>query len=334
MTANRVARVAVCIPTADRPHLVARLIASIEQQTLRPSLVLIVDASNDPAPVATAPVGDLRVERIKCERGLPQQREIGIVHIGLDTEYLCMLDDDMVLRPGFLEEAVSFLESPEGEDYGGVSGYDDERWGRPFGRLTRIYHKLKLLDGELAGGRWFYVGAFTDVDKIPHQPTIVETDFLPGGMTVWRTNVLYEFAQPSQYQGYAAGEDKHFSLRVRSRYRIGVLGTAMAVHLHQGGGRPRYARVGIGAMLGRARCLRDCDPRPTARRYLAFIAFHTFDLLIGTFAAFAQLEPKKIAAMLGWWTGLIKVALSPPPRSPEALVNRSRWPAPAGRGAR
>lgn len=326
--------VAVCVPTAGRPEAVKRVLASVAQQELLPAAVLVVDSSNDDATETVCsevsshfPSGILRHER--SLPGLTRQRRHGVSLLRADEgiRYVCMLDDDVTIAPDFLAVTVAFLESAQGQPFGGVSGYDLRGWGRPFDRLDRLYARLGVYDGALRPGRWLYCGRFLELSRLSAFHGLHQSEFLGGGLTIWRMDVFEHFLPPSIMDGYALLEDKHLSLRVATRFRLGVLGQAHVWHDRYEGGRPRRFAMGYGQIRREALLLRDCDPSPSWLRYVVFLVFTFGDLMLQTVANLLTLRRDALPRLLGRAAGWVACVVRPPPASQDALV-------PSGRGQR
>ena len=316
----------VCIPTADRPEALERLLLNLSEQTRPPDHVLVVDASRTDEPEKVCqrlqeqfPPGCLRFER--WARGLTGQRRRGIEVLQQpgNVRYVCMLDDDVLLAPDFLEHVVNFLESDEGGPYGGVSGYEMLGCGKPFERLERVYARLKIFDGELRPGRWLYCGEFLQLSRLQPFSGVHDCEFLMGCSMVFRIEVFDQFLPPLALSHYALGEDKHLSLRVGTHYKLGVLGEARIWHYHAPGGRfPRF-EMGYRALRNGAIILRDCDPNPKPRRYLAFLGFNLLHLWVSLLFILVKLELRKVPHFLGSLVGWLHCLLVPPKRTRDAL---------------
>jgi glycosyltransferase involved in cell wall biosynthesis len=318
--------VGVCIPTVGRPQAVERALRSLAEQQLRPEVVLVVDASDDGETEdvcrrSATIFGDGVLRHIHTTSGLPGQRCIGIEALrAAGVRYVCMLDDDVTLAPDFLSRAERFLESEAGSAFGGISGYDAQGWGEEFERLERVYARLGLYDGDVRPGRWLYCGRFLEVGRLKPFAGIYETEFIPGGHTVWRTEVFDYFLPPRDLRGYALLEDKHLSLRVRTRYALGVLGGAVVLHDRVGGGRPGRVRMGFMRVRREALLLRDCDPEPTLRRYAAFLGFVLVDLAVRSVVRLSRLRWWTIPDLIGSAAGWVSCVIRPPGPTRDALT--------------
>jgi hypothetical protein len=141
---------------------------------------------------------------------------------------------------------------------------------------------------------------------------IYPSDYIPGGHTIWRMEVFDRFLPPRELSGYALWEDVHLSLRVGTAFQLGVLGQARAWHHHAAGGRPGRVRLGFQSFRRQALLLRDCDPHPTLRRYLAFLSFSFLDLLVRAAARTARLRFEALPHIVGSAAGWLSCIVSPP----------------------
>ncbi len=322
-------KVAVCIPTMERPDEVRRLLLSLLAQKRPADAVLIVDGSRSETTRKVCEELSARFapNSLVCEKspaGLTLQRRRGIENLRQDprVRYIGFLDDDVVLEPDFLSLIVGFMESDDGKDCGGVCGYDLVDWGKPFGFTEKLYHRLGIFDGELRPGRWLYCGYFVELDHLPPSTGVCETEFLPGMLTVWRSEVFDHFLPPLQMPGYALNEDKHFSLRVGTRFRLAVHCGARASHLRAHSGRPTRVRFAYDGVRAFALMIRECDPAPTIRRYLAFLAFQLLWIPAYLAGAIARRRVSDLKFALGLALGWISCVVHPPARTPDGLPIR------------
>lgn len=323
------ATVAVCIPTLNRPDLVHKLLENLLEQELAPSVVLVVDASTSDETEQVCRDLTPRFVRSKLvyersERGLTLQRRRGIEALrAYGCTYLCFLDDDVLLAADFLSTIVSAMESDEGRDFGGLSGYDLVGWDRAFEPLEEAYHKLRVFE-RLEPGTWLYCGYLLELDRLQPGEDIRPCDFLPGGHTVWRSEVFARFNFALEVSSHE-GEDKHLSIRVGSAYRLGIHRGAKLWHLHTGGGRPARLTIAYQSFRMRARLLRECDPRPSLLRYVVFIAFFAMHTTVQLAVRLAKLHVRDLGVIGAYYVGLVSCIIRPPARGRDALpVTRRR----------
>jgi hypothetical protein len=131
---------------------------------------------------------------------------------------------------------------------------------------------------------------------------------------------VFDHFRPPVEIGYKRAEDKHFSLRVRTRYRLGVVCNAIVRHE----GAHTHARFGLWRLgfyhlRSRAQLLRDCDPEPTILRYLAFLGFNLLHLPVRAAVALVRGDVRDLVVVLGSLAGWATCAVSPPRPTRDAL---------------
>lgn len=104
--------VAICICTRDRPLELTDTLASIALATIRPSQVIVSDDGCDPRTRAVCAAAELGVVYTAGpQRGLAANRNHALSHV--DAAAVLFLDDDCLLRPGFLSVALACMSSHE-----------------------------------------------------------------------------------------------------------------------------------------------------------------------------------------------------------------------------
>ncbi len=252
--------VSVVIATYCRGKPLARLLASLKAQTVPPGELIIVDASTDACTQhlieELQPLTPCDLIYRKTERGLTFQRNVGLELAKCD--FILFLDDDVVLAPDFIQRMWGAFEDDRQHSIGGVCGFIANQWGRPATWKLRVARLLGLLDGELRGGRLCRSGVFLELSMLKPFSGISDVDFLTGGATVYRREVFDEARPPWTFDGYAAGEDKYLSLRVRQKWRVCVCGDALLRHYPEPGPeRPSAFRYGFTRARNHLRILKD-----------------------------------------------------------------------------
>lgn len=92
--------VTVVIPTADRPDLLRRAVASVREQTEVPASTLIVDNGIEPAAMDPAWPGYVELVRVDPRIGPARARNIGTARAA--TAWVAFLDDDDYWAPDYL----------------------------------------------------------------------------------------------------------------------------------------------------------------------------------------------------------------------------------------
>lgn len=244
-TTPRTPRLAVVIPTKDRPHEVRRLLRSLHAQTLWPAEIVVVDASEgDGAAGVEAEFRALGVRRVPAPQpGLTRQKNLGIDHLGSGADLVAFIDDDIVFEPGAVAAMMAFW-SEAGPDVGGAS-FNIVNVPRGRSRLVPRVMRFFRMTTE-AYGVVLPSGFNT---SIVNAHSTREAQWLNGGSTVWRRSVFREHRFGEWFPGSGLCEDLWFSRRVYPRYRMAVIADARVAHQEV----PRSTRGDFGA--GRAQVL-------------------------------------------------------------------------------
>ncbi|MBN2980618.1 glycosyltransferase [Cohnella algarum] len=133
------AKAAIITRTKDRPIMLKRAFKSVADQTFCDWVHVIVNDGGEQETVEKL-VSELpsRIQKKvviihnEVSQGMEAASNIGIKAV--DSSYILIHDDDDTLQPDFLEQTVSFLESAEGEDFGGVA--------------TKIIRVIEEIDGD------------------------------------------------------------------------------------------------------------------------------------------------------------------------------------------
>ena len=116
--------VAIITRTKNRPLLLKRAAASVLNQTYKNYVWVIVNDGGD-VDVVKDVIEECSVDRRKI-RLVSNESSLGMEaasNCGIkscDSDYILIHDDDDSLHPDFLQEMVSYLETPNGKKYGGA----------------------------------------------------------------------------------------------------------------------------------------------------------------------------------------------------------------------
>jgi GT2 family glycosyltransferase len=291
--------VAVC--TRNRPAAVTAFLESIEAQVALPDEVLIVDASDGTATehaargFARGVARRLRYVRVApSARGLTRQRNLALRLVS--RPLIAFFDDDIVLDPHCLERMVAGHHRL-GHLAAGVAAYiENERLVPP--ALWRL-RRLTGIVSTLAPGRYCRSGFSTPWGFLEPTSALVSGDWLPGGATMWRTELARRVGFESGFAGYGSGEDLDFSLRVARFGRLVLAGDARVRHLKAEGGRPDGYDAGYRGLANHYHIHRYSLPGRRRRDALWFGYAFVLDTLL---RASGLLRPSRFA----WTRGFVE----------------------------
>ena len=212
----------VVIATRNRCEPLRTTLATLRDQSLPPTEVLIVDSSDTRETQRL--IESLRSGTPFPLRYLPsevrsaaRQRNLGADQASGDL--LVFMDDDVRLARQFLEELVRpFYEDRDGR-LAGVSGtIVNQIYSQPRG-LNRFLLACCLgnFDSCWAGRLLGPAVNFLPEDK----PDVVQAvDWLFSGGTAYRKDVFARYRFGEQFTGYSFSEDVHLSARIARDYRL------------------------------------------------------------------------------------------------------------------
>jgi GT2 family glycosyltransferase len=238
--------VAVC--TYKRAASVARFLDSLCKQDDIPDELIIIDASPDDGTESMLRArndidclaSDMLYVRVTGRlRGLTRQRNFALRWVR--TDLVAFFDDDIVLSFDCLSQMQTVHRS-HGEGVVGVGAYITNTVQR-LDWVTRQQLFFGVIP-DVQPGRYHRSGMNTSWRFLPPGTAEVEGDWLPGGATMWKTQIARDVGFREGFNGYAQGEDLEFSIRARKRGRLVLASRARLEHLHDPSGRPDHFRLG------------------------------------------------------------------------------------------
>jgi glycosyltransferase involved in cell wall biosynthesis len=215
-------KLAFIIPTKGRQKKLNILLDSLKKQVTKPDLIIILDSGEEPLFDRIKPDG-LALKYIHTEpNSLTQARNIGIKNIPTDYHLTGFLDDDVILYPDALDKMKNFFHGASSNIAGVSFNVTNSRNARKLWFLKKIFFL-----GDSRPGNIMSSGYPTALENIKKD---VYTRWLPGGATVWRTDVFKEFMFDENFKGYGCMEDIDFSYRVGRKYKLICLAEARLFH--------------------------------------------------------------------------------------------------------
>ena len=216
---------AFVIPTKDRGEDLRRMLGSLVAQIRPPDQVIVVDGGGIAVTWCVAEFPELQVDYVRLlPPSLSAQRNAGMAMLRPEITHAGYLDDDVVLERDAVLEMVSFWGDAE-ENVGGaafnVVDVTPSGGSAPRRRLGAVG------DGS---GRVAPSGLVHELGEVREN---LETDWLCGGATVWRREVIESYSYDNWFQGTGFMEDVDYSYGVRERYRLFVVAAARLAHFTQ-----------------------------------------------------------------------------------------------------
>jgi glycosyltransferase involved in cell wall biosynthesis len=241
--------ISVLIPTKNRQRAVLECIRSVNNQSIRPGEIIIVDASDKEGLetfVRDNTKGEIRTKYVRSEAGLTHQKNIGVEQSSGDI--VLVLDDDVILDEDFVKEILNVYNDPRFDGIGCVYGDlvplddDNNNVGRRSAfRSIASALRVRIVDGLIrtlffmqklpTNGKFRLSGWSTSPTPSKPGATILETEGAPGGYTAYYKEILNEFKFDENLKGYAAGEDADISYRISRKYKNIFTPKAKVIHV-------------------------------------------------------------------------------------------------------
>lgn len=216
---------AFVIPTKDRGEDLRRMLASLVAQTRLPDQVIVVDGGGTAVSWCAAEFAELQIDYVRLlPPSLSAQRNAGMAILRPEITHAGYLDDDVVLEFDAVFEMASFW-GAAGLEVGGAAFnvVNGSPSSEPVPRCGLGW----------AGGGSGRVAPSGFVHELGEVRENLETDWLCGGATVWRREVIEKYSYDNWFQGTGFMEDVDFSFGVHERYRLFVVAAARLAHYTQ-----------------------------------------------------------------------------------------------------
>lgn len=217
-------KIAYVVPTKDRADDLRKLLESLRKQTVAPDQIVIVDASDPPMDVICHAFQDLPLTYVReFPPSLARQRNAGMAALHDQITVAGYLDDDLELDPDATERMLAFWNTA-GEKVGGAAFtiVNQPKRHPVFGMASALF----LLNGRKQG-KMLRSGFAT---SIATPATDIRTDWLYGGATLWRRDVIASYDYDEWYIGHGFLEDVDYSYRVSRSYELWVIAGARVWH--------------------------------------------------------------------------------------------------------
>ena len=210
-------KMAFVVPTKDRPEDLRVLLNSVKRQTLKPTQLIVVDGSNPDIRFVVDEFPELNIDYVRVfPPSLSEQRNVGMQHLRGDITLAGYLDDDIELESNAIEEMLAFWErSPA--DLGGAA-FNITNTPKP--NAVKVMFRQWLGLDCIQPGKVLPSGFTSTLDW---QQSDIKPDWLCGGATVWRREIVNQYSFDEWFQGTGYLEDLDFSFNVRGKYRLALV---------------------------------------------------------------------------------------------------------------
>lgn len=215
----------VIVPTKDRQKKLAKLLDSLSTQTIKCGRVIIIDGGTSIEKLVLSYQDRLPVEYYLCQPpGQIRQRNFGISLLNESTPLVASFDDDIVLEPGAISAMIDCWNryGPETAGIGfNIINMSEEKktWWRKVFLMTTDLPGRVLVSGATSA----YCPAGEDL----------RCQWLCGGATVWKLEILKRHPHQEIRSRWAIGEDIIFSYPIGQSKPLYVCATACVKHEHE-----------------------------------------------------------------------------------------------------
>ena len=317
------------ICTYQRPKPLLQLLQSVQEQTLYPDKILIIDGSTNEATQFILEQNHFQNVHYflvpKEHRGLTKQRNFGIARVSKDNDVVCFLDDDTVLSADYFEQLLStYQKYPDALGVGGyihnetkwefigtiykpqIDEFCFDGWKRKDGSRFVLRKKLGL-DSDCPPGFSSLYSHGRSVGFLPPSGKIYEVEQLMGGVSSFQKKVFETHQFSTYFEGYGLYEDADFCLRVAKTGKLYLNTAAKLNHYHAASGRPNQFQYGKMVVRNGWYVWRVKNPKPLLKHQWKW---HAITLLL-TFIRFSNTftsNQRKVAfteacgRIIGWWS--------------------------------
>ena len=174
--------IAVVTPTKGRHRQLARLLKSLSEQTVRLRQVIIADGGHDAEALVAGFAGRLPVTWLACPvPGQIAQRNFALTTLVPEVAVVIYLDDDIQLAPDAIEKLVACWNTREAEPTGITLNITNMARQK-----DSLFRRLFFMQTE-PKGRVLRSGYNTPMSGLIEN---IRSEWLIGGATAWRRNVL------------------------------------------------------------------------------------------------------------------------------------------------
>ena len=312
-----------------RPKPLLQLLQSVQEQTLYPDEILIIDGSTNEATQVILEQNHFQNVHYflvpKEHRGLTKQRNFGIARVSKDNDVVCFLDDDTVLSADYFEQLLStYQKYPDALGVGGyihnetkwefigtiykpqIDEFCFDGWKRKDGSRFVLRKKLGL-DSDCPPGFSSLYSHGRSVGFLPPSGKIYEVEQLMGGVSSFQKKVFETHQFSTYFEGYGLYEDADFCLRVAKTGKLYLNTAAKLNHYHAASGRPNQFHYGKMVVRNGWYVWRVKNPKPLWKdqwKWHAITLLLTFIRFSNTFTS----NQRKVAfteacgRIIGWWS--------------------------------
>lgn len=216
--------VAFIIPTKDRPEKMRDVLTSMASQTVSCGRIIVVDGGKSVRNIVIGFSDRLPVEYHECHPpGQIRQRNMAISLLDDRAALVGFLDDDIVLEPHALQSMINFWNNCESE----TAGVSFNIVNNPPYRHSWARALIGMSSKQQ--GRVLRSGYNVAISPVRND---LRAQWLCGGATVWRYDILKNYHHQEISSRWAICEDLLFSYPIGKHFPLYVCADAKVRHEH------------------------------------------------------------------------------------------------------
>jgi glycosyltransferase involved in cell wall biosynthesis len=215
---------AIIIPTKDRPQKIVNLLDSLSRQSTQYGRIIVVDGGKSIKNIVAGYSKIIPVEYMECSPpGQIRQKNMALKVLDKRTKLVGYLDDDIVLENGSIEAMIKFINSTAEE----TAGVSFNIVNSPQYR----YSWIKALIGLSAKIQGLVLRSGYNVPILAVNIN-QKSQWVSGGATVWKKEIVQKFIQKEVSSRWASCEDLIFSYPIGKLFPLYVCADAQVRHEH------------------------------------------------------------------------------------------------------
>ncbi len=316
-----------------RPKDILNALDSINNQTLYPTQLIVVDGSTDiktQESIKTSNYKNLEYFLVDSTyRGAAKQRNYGIERVNEDVEIVLFLDDDVVLLPNYCEEIIKTFQN--NTNALGVGGYimDEVKW-----KVVSENYKPKFTDyifdnfvvkhssrniirkilGLLSDKPPGFMPEFSHgLGLLPPTGKTYPTEQLIGCACSFKSSILKVQKFDSFFEGYSLYEDAALSIKISKKGLLYINTNAKLYHYHASGGRPNQYKYGKMVVKNGWYVWRLAHPNPSIKNKIKWHATTLLLLFLRFLNVFTTIKRKEaLTESLGRFVAWLNLFINKP----------------------
>lgn len=217
-------QIAAVIPTKGRPRQLTRLLETLSAQSVPLGQVLIADGGRDQEFLVQSFADRLPIKWLPCPvAGQIPQRNFAINQLADSIKAVIYLDDDIQVEPSAIATLITFFNAQHPVP-AGVSFNLGNLPEQPPSELRRLFIMETHPNGKILRS-----GYNTPIVNL--KSDLFYSDWLVGGATLWRRDIIEAHKLPDLPSDWATCEDIIFSYPVSKVAPLHVCASARAYHI-------------------------------------------------------------------------------------------------------